>query len=397
MQEILIGQQQESRKIALMENGMMQEYYEEQPDHQRLEGNVYLGKVTDVLPGMQAAFVDIGQGRNTYIHLKDILPKVSSITGNKEEDLNQYKIKDFLEKDKAIVVQVKKDSVNGKGARISTHIHIPGRMIVLLTENTFITVSQKIEEIEERQRLVAIAQKVLGENREVGIIIRTAAKGKTEEMIQKDIEDTLLKWTNIQKQVKRVSQEQVPMPLLEQQSILERLLLDLVDNGLKRVLVEKAQVQEEVKTILKAWALQEKIPVEIREDIFTVYDWQRQIEKMNNRKIWLSCGGFITIDQTEALTAIDVNSGKYTGKESLEETVLKVNKEASIEIAKQLRLRDIGGIIVIDYIDMQEEKSKQTIIEVLKQSIKLDRAKTQIMEFTKLNLLEMTRKHMWSK
>ena len=149
--------------------------------------------------------------------------------------------------------------------------------------------------------------------------------------------------------------------------------------------------------LLKLWELQDKIFIEVRVDIFHVYDWQEQIEKMNRRKIWLPCGGFITIDQTEALTAIDVNSGKYTGKESLEQTVVKVNTEASIEIAKQLRLRDIGGIIVIDYIDMQEEISKQQIIEVLRQNLKKDRAKNQIMEFTKLNLLEMTRKHMWSK
>lgn len=397
MQEILIGGQPECRKIALMQDGVMQEYYEEQADHKRLEGNIYLGRVVDVLPGMQAAFVDIGQGKNTYIHLKDILPKVSSVTGNKKEDMGQYTIQNFLKKDRPILVQVKKDSIHGKGARISTHIHIPGRFVVLLTENTFITVSQKIEEETERQRLIEMAEKSLGEDREVGIIIRTAAQGKPEEVIQKDIADTLEKWKQIQNKAKEMTNEQVPVPLWEQESILERLLLDLVDNHLECILVEEEQMKGQVEAILKLWELQDKISIEVRVDIFHVYDWQEQIEKMNRRKIWLPCGGFITIDQTEALTAIDVNSGKYTGKESLEQTVVKVNTEASIEIAKQLRLRDIGGIIVIDYIDMQEEISKQQIIEVLRQNLKKDRAKNQIMEFTKLNLLEMTRKHMWSK
>ncbi len=397
MQEILIGGQPECRKIALMQEGVMQEYYEEQADHKRLEGNIYLGKVVDVLPGMQAAFVDIGQGKNTYIHLKDILPKVSSVTGNKEEDMGQYTIQNFLKKDRPILVQVKKDSIHGKGARISTHIHIPGRFVVLLTENTFITVSQKIEEETERQRLVEMAEKSLGKNRKVGIIIRTAAQGKPEEVIQKDIADTLEKWKQIQKKAKEMTNEQVPISLWEQESILERLLLDLADNQLERILVEEEQIKSQVEATLKLWGLQDKISIEVRVDIFRVYDWQEQVEKMNRRKIWLPCGGFITIDQTEALTAIDVNSGKYTGKESLEQTVVKVNTEASIEIAKQLRLRDIGGIIVIDYIDMQEEISKQQIIEVLRQNLKKDRAKNQIMEFTKLNLLEMTRKHMWSK
>lgn len=397
MQEILIGGQPECRKIALMQDGVMQEYYEEQADHKRLEGNIYLGRIVDVLPGMQAAFVDIGQGKNTYIHLKDILPKVSSVTGNKKEDMGQYTIQNFLKKDRPILVQVKKDSIHGKGARISTHIHIPGRFVVLLTENTFITVSQKIEEETERQRLIEMAEKSLGEDREVGIIIRTAAQGKPEEVIQKDIADTLEKWKQIQNKAKEMTNEQVPVPLWEQESILERLLLDLVDNHLERILVEEEQMKGQVEDILKLWELQDKISIEVRVDIFHVYDWQEQIEKMNRRKIWLPCGGFITIDQTEALTAIDVNSGKYTGKESLEQTVVKVNTEASIEIAKQLRLRDIGGIIVIDYIDMQEKISKQQIIEVLRQNLKKDRAKNQIMEFTKLNLLEMTRKHMWSK
>lgn len=397
MQEILIAKQENIRKIALMENGYMQEYYEEQEEHKRLEGNIYLGRVTDVLPGMQAAFVDIGQGKNTFIHMKDILPKVSTVTGNKQEDLSKYTIKDFLKKDMHLLVQVKKDSINGKGARISTHIHIPGRFVVLLTENTFITVSQKIEEEKERKRLIELAEEILGEKRKVGIIIRTAAQGKSKEKIKEDIERTLETWESMQRKAENMSEDKIPSTLLEQSSIIEKLLLDLVDNGLTRVVVNDRELQEEVQAILDQLQENEKIQVEKDEEIFFIYNWQEQMIKMQNRKIWLPCGGFITIDQTEALTAIDVNSGKYTGKENLERTVLKVNKEASIEIAKQLRLRDIGGIVVIDYIDMQEESSKQEIINVLKENLKKDRAKTQIMEFTKLNLLEMTRKHMWSK
>ena len=201
---------------------------------------------------------------------------------------------------------------------------------------------------------------------------------------------------NIQKEFLS-SDDKVPKIIKKNDTILEKILLDIADNKLEKIYTNSKELQKEIEQILKR--LQEDVTIKVElveEGLENKYDLNSQIEKISNRKIWLKCGGFITIDKTEALTAIDVNSGKFTGKENIEKTALKVNKEASIEIAKQLRLRDIGGIIIIDYIDMNEESSREEIIELLKENLKTDRAKTQVMEFTKLSLLEITRKHMFS-
>lgn len=396
MQEILISKKENKKTIAILENGKLEEVYEEKEDSKRLEGNIYLGKVKDILPGMQAAFVDIGEEKNTFIHIKDVLPKVSQVTGNKNEDLDKYNIKDYIKKDSNILVQVKKDATNLKGAKISTDLHIPGRFVVVMPKDNFITVSQKIEDENEKKRLINIAKETI--KSDIGLIIRTAAEGKEEDIIKKDIEQTMKKWNDIKLQSENLKENEIPKVLYQNSSIIEKILLDTVDNGIERIFVDDIQMNEEVQKILKNIDESHQVKLELKQtdNLLDMYDTDDQIEKLGARKIWLKCGGFITIDKTEALTAIDVNSGKFTGKQNLEETVLKVNEEASCEIARQLRLRDIGGIIIIDYIDMQEAKSREQVLETLKQALKKDRSKTQVIEFTKLNLLEMTRKHMFS-
>lgn len=395
MQELIVVQKQDIKEISILEDGVLKEYYKEKENKKRLEGNIYIGKVTDVLIGMQAAFVDIGAEKNAFLHIRDILPKKSNVTGNKEEELENYKIKDYIKPNQKVLVQVKKDSNNIKGARVSTNIQIAGRFVVILPENDFITVSQKIENEEERNRLISIVDSVK-KDKKIGIIIRTAAEGKEESKIKKDIENTLEELENIQKEFLS-SDDKVPKIIKKSDTILEKILLDIADNKLEKIYTNSKELQKEMEQILKRLQDDVTIKVEfVEEGLENRYDLNSQIEKISNRKIWLKCGGFITIDKTEALTAIDVNSGKFTGKENIEKTALKVNKEASIEIAKQLRLRDIGGIIIIDYIDMNEESSREEIIELLKENLKTDRAKTQVMEFTKLSLLEITRKHMFS-
>ncbi len=395
MQELIVVQKQDLKEISILEDGVLKEYYKEVEDKKRLEGNIYVGKVTDVLIGMQAAFVDIGAEKNAFLHIRDILPKKSNVTGNKEEELEKYKIKDYIKPNQKVLVQVKKDSNNIKGARVSTNIQVPGRFVVILPENDFITVSQKIEDEQEKNRLINIVENVK-KDKKIGIIIRTAAEGKEESKIKKDIEHTLKELENIQKEFLN-SDDKVPKIIKKSDTILEKILLDIVDNKLEKIYVNNKKLQKDIEQILKS--LQEDVTIKVEfveEGIENRYDLNSQIEKISKRKIWLKCGGFITIDKTEALTAIDVNSGKFTGKENIEKTALKVNKEASIEIAKQLRLRDIGGIIIIDYIDMNEESSREEIMNLLKNSLKADRAKTQIVDFTKLSLLEITRKHMFS-
>lgn len=393
MKEIIINvDANQNKRILLVENGKLLEQYEENSNMKRLEGNIYLGKIQNVLQGMQAAFVDIGEKKNTFIHIKDILPKVDTKVKDPEEAVKNNNIKDIVKVGMPILVQVKRDSTNKKGARVSTHINLAGRFCVIMPGVKFITISQKIEKEKERARLIEMIEQHLPEG--VGIIVRTSAEGKKEEDIIRDMKQTLEKWKNIQKEAKQGTQ--LPKLVCENSDMVKRILVDLIDQDITRIIVNTQKEKQEIEQMLKENGQQIEIVLQKQESILDRYDLQTQLEKIENRKIWLKCGGFITIDKTEALTAIDVNSGKYIGTKSLEQTVYTVNKEASIEIAKQLRLRDIGGIIIIDYIDMKEKEHKEKIIQVLQENLKQDRSKTQIVGFTELNLLEMTRKHMCS-
>ncbi len=394
MQELLIDVDNENKKILLVENGKLIEKYEENPGRDRLEGNIFLGIVENILPGMQAAFVNIGKEKNTFIHIRDVVPKISEVTGNKNENFGNYNIKDYLKVGMPIMVQVKKDSTNKKGARISMHISIPGRFIVLIPNEKFITLSQKIDNKEEREKLLSIVKENIPEG--YGAIIRTSAMGKEKEEIITDIKRTVETYKNVEQAFEKAKQQKnlQPKMIYKSENVVQRLLTDLMDQDLYRICTNDEKEYNEISKRLKE--ANKTIKLEMQANILDMYNIKNQLEELENRKIWLKCGGFITIDKTEALTAIDVNSGKYTGKKDLEQTIFTVNKEATIEIARQLRLRDIGGIIIIDYIDMQNKENEEKILELLRENLKKDRSKTQIVGFSKLNLLEMTRKHMCS-
>ena len=397
MQEIIVNVNENGNKIvALVENGKMVEKYDEDEKHRRLEGNIYIGRVENILYGMQAAFVNIGEGKNTFIHIRDIIPKASNETGNKDEVLSKHDIKNYLRVGMPILVQVKKDSTNKKGARVSTHISLSGRFVVLMPNAEFITVSQKIEDVKEKERLKKIVKNNIPEG--YGAIVRTSAIGKNETQISSDIQMLVSKLKDIlDKYEKTKNTKCKPQLIYKNEGRVNRLLLDLIDQKITKIWTNSDEELKQIEDMVKNTNNQEKVKIELKKDnLLSLYDLNSQIEKMENRKIWLKCGGFITIDKTEALTAIDVNSGKYIGSKDLEQTVFVVNKEASIEIAKQIRLRDIGGIIIIDYIDMEKQETKNKIAEILKENLKKDRSKTQIIGFTPLDLLEMTRKHMWS-
>lgn len=386
--------EQRNKNISLVEEGKIIENYQELSDHERIEGNIYLGKVQKILPGMQAAFIDIGKSKNAFLHIKDIVPKVSNETGNKNENFEKVNIKDYIRVGMPIVVQVQRDESGSKGARVSTHIKISGRFVVLIPNVDFITVSSKIEDVNEIKRLKEIVKSKKKDN--IGIIIRTSAQLKDEIDIQKDMEKLIEKWEYIIKKSEEVKQEaqQIPCLLDKNYQVIEKMLIDIMDKGLDKVIVNDKGLKENISYFLKK-NNKNSICVEEKENLLYMYDIKNQLEKLKERKVWLKCGGFITIDKTEALTAIDVNTGKYTGKDDKEDTIFKVNKEATLEIAKQIKLRDIGGIIIIDYIDMNE-KNKENIINLWNEYIKNDRSKIQLVGFTPLNLLEITRKHMWS-
>ena len=389
MKEIFINKENNNTTIAILEDGKLIERYEEMEKRAYLEENIYLGVVKNTLPGMQAAFVDIGANKNTFIHLKDVLPKVD-ITKEKE-DINMN-ITSVIKNGQKLLVQVKRDATSIKGAKVSTHISIPSKYIVLMPENEIITASQKLTD-EEKKRLIEIVKSVIPPN--YGLIIRTSSEGKSKEEIQDDINATIKVWEKIKEKAKKM-QDKAPILIAEGNGFIKKMIIDLIDKNIDKIIVNDKKEFEVVNNIIND--VGEKIKIELREneEILDTYSIKEQIEKSKQRKIYLNCGGFITIDKTEALTAIDVNSGKYTGKKDLEETILKVNKEATIEIAKQLRMRDRGGVIVIDYIDMNTEEDKKKIEELLKDELKKDRSKTQVVGFSKLNLLEMTRKHIRS-
>lgn len=392
MLELIIARDNKVKKIALVENGKLVEYYEDDENSNRNEENIYVGTVKDVVRGMQSAFVDIGTEKNSFIHLKDILPKVNE----KEEQLDNSKdIKDVIKVNDKLLVQVKKDSNDKKGARVSTHISLPSKYIVLMPNTNIITISKKIENEAEKQRLIKIIKDNLPQN--TGAIIRTSAQNREKEELIQDMQYITNKWNNIQK---KYNDGNIKSPCLIYKSpdIAEKIIIDTFSNGLEKIIINNEKDYEEILKINQETENYSNIEIILKkgEDVLDKYDIGKQIDKMNDRKIWLKCGGFITIDKTEALTAIDVNTGKYTGKKSLEDTIYKVNEEATYEIAKQVRLRDIGGIIIVDYIDMNNAKHKEKIESLLKDRLKLDRAKSQVEGFTKLDLMEFTRKHICS-
>ena len=294
-------------------------------------------------------------------------------------------------------MQIKKDSNEQKGARVSTHINLPSKYIVLMPNTNIITNSQKIESKEEKERLYKIVKENI--NPKNGAVIRTAAEGKNEEIIEniKKVEKT---WQEIEKDYEKRTKEKEPEVglIYKAEDIIYKMLIDLAEKNITKIIIDNEEKYQEIKDFIKKDNQLKNIKIEKTEekDLFSTYDIEKQIEKIQKRRIWLKSGGFITIDKTEALTAIDVNTGKFTGNKDLEQTIYTVNREATIEIAKQIRLRDIGGIIIIDYIDMHKPENKQKIEELLKEKLKEDRSKTQVEGFTKLDLMEMTRKHICS-
>lgn len=386
MKELVICNSNDKKLICLIENEELVEIYNEDEQNKSIEGNIYIGKVQNVISGLQSAFVNIGEKRNAFIHVKDILPKVDIVNEEKPEE---RPISELIKSGDPIIVEVKKEAVDKKGPRLSTHISLTSRFIVFMPNSNFITVSQKIENDKEKQRLKDIVKKYLPEGS--GAIIRTVAENKSEEEIKNDLLKTIDKWKDIQ----NISVDKIPQKIYDKGGVLKKTIVDLVDNKLDKIVLDSESDLEQINLILNE--INSDINVEVNPDILNNYSLRKQIKAIETNKIWLKSGAFITIDKTEALVAIDVNSGKFVGKKDVEETITKVNLEAAKEISKQLRLRDISGIIIVDFIDMKEEKNKEAVINEIIKNSKKDRSRVQVEEFTKLNLMEITRKHINSK
>lgn len=379
-----------STRVAVVEDGAPVELYVEQEGAQRLVGNIYNGKVQNVLPGMQAAFIDIGLERNAFLYAGDIvMPDGADEDIEREKIRSMRNIRDMLKPGQTIMVQVAKDPVGTKGARVTTHITLAGRSLVLMPTMDYVGVSRRIDKDEERTRLRRILSEIRPEN--MGVIVRTASAGKSREAFAEDLESLKLLYEDIQKRAKK---QKAPSLLHAEQSLLFRTVRDLLMKDVDRVFVNDAATFERLREIADMMApkLKPRILLKQSEALFDRYETESKIDKALARKVWIKNGSYIIIDRTEALTCIDVNTGKFVGKDNLEKTITATNCEAAREIARQLRLRDIGGIIIIDFIDMERESNRTMVLNTLKTALKEDHTRSHVFGFTHLGLVEMTRK-----
>ena len=376
MQEIRIKVDTNEKVATLIEDYKIVERYIIK-NQDNIEGNIYIGIIKNIVPGIKAAFVDIGKEKNAFIHFEDL-----------------YKINEEIKLNKKILVQVQKNPIKQKGAKLTANIKLTGRQIVLMPKTNFITISRKIEDEAQKQRLKELVEKYIPNG--FGAIIRTSCISATEEEISQDIQRLVNRWNNIQKDMLE-NESDLPCLIEENNDIIKSLILGTADGNMNRIITNNEVFNKEIKNFLEVYNLDNNVKVDFEKDVFEKYTMQKELQDLENNKVWLRCGGYIVIDKTEALTAIDVNSGKCVGKDNLEDTILKVNTEAAKEIAKQLRLRDIGGIIIIDFIDMQEDINKTKLLNCFVEETRKDRAKVQVEGFSKLNLLELTRKQMYGK
>ncbi len=370
-------------EIGVLEDGVLAEHYVTKSHNVSLIGNVYLGKVQNVLPSMEAAFVDIGRGRNAVLYAGEV-DWNSVDTGN-----HGRRIEAALKPGDKVLVQVTKDPVGHKGARLTSQVSLPGRYLVYVPNGSMNGISRKLPDT-ERARLKKILKEVLPEH--AGVIVRTAAEGATEEQLTRDVQRLTSQWEAIQK---KVANGQAPVMLHSEPDLLVKIVRDVFNEDFTKLIIDGSAARETIDEYLTAVAPDLKDRVEIYDgpDSFEEYRLNEQIEKALDRKVWLPSGGSLVIDRTEAMTVVDVNTGKFVGSGgNLEETVTKNNLEAAEEIVRQLRLRDIGGIIVVDFIDMVLESNRDLVLRRLVECLSRDRTKHQVAEVTSLGLVQMTRK-----
>lgn len=390
--EILVDVGANETRVALLEDRELVEIYFERHSTQRLVGNIYKGKVSSVLPGMQAAFIDIGYEKNAFLYVGDaVINKEFSEEGEAGGwNSKDYNIEEILRVGQEITVQVVKEPIGTKGPRVTTNITLPGRQLVLLPNADYIGISRRIEDEEERNKLRKIVEKI--KPKEMGLIVRTASEGRRTEDFSNDVQFLTKVWEKI-KQKERSGP--VPRCIHKDLNLIYRTVRDLFTWEIDRFVINDRGEYNKVLELVEMISPALKLRVEYfgkTNNLYETYDVEAKLEKAIAKKVWLKCGGYLIIEKTEALTVIDVNTGKYVGVNSLEDTVLRTNVEASKEIAKQLRLRDIGGIIIIDFIDMHEMENQKIVLETLRNALKRDRTKTIVVGMTGLGLIEMTRK-----
>jgi len=407
--EILINSRRYEVRIALVENGNLTEFHLQRPTEKGLMGNIYLGRVVRVLPGMQAAFVDIGLERTGFLYVDDIyVPPsqrrqlTSALNGSsvsnsaapveqlEKPSVQGFKIEDLISEGQEIMAQISKDPIGTKGARLTCQITLPGRNLVFIPQTDHIGISRKIEDEDTRTSLRNMIEELRPE--EVGFIVRTVAERAPRDDIEADMEFLMLLWDEIRG---RVSTEKVPSLIYEDLDITLRSVRDLFTSDVDYLIIDNEKSYDALMNFVNTFTpkLKNKISLYRGElPLFEAYGIDVEISKALEKKVWLRSGGYIIIENTEALTVIDVNTGRFVGKNDLNETIFKTNMEAAKEIAYQLRLRDIGGIIIIDFIDMDDELHREELFNTFKEAVKKDKSRINILKLSEFGLVQMTRK-----
>ena len=417
--EIFINVGATEERIALLEDGLLVELDVERPDNVRTVGNVYKGIVKTVLPGMQAAFVDIGMEMSAFLHVSDVSARMEEITatldveyeededeegggqkkrrdGSRRRDSRSHRgngghrpIEHRLNRNQEIMVQVTKEPIGTKGPRLTTQVSLPGRFLVLLTADSKIGISRKISDRNERRRLYRIVRNIKPKN--LGVILRTEAEGKDQKAIQSDLERQVKRWEEIQKNYQTL---EAPSRLHEETGFATSIIRDVFGAHIDRLTMDSKRVYDETRRYLRDVAPHLLDRVHLyrgKEPIFDKYDIEPEIKKTLDRKVWLKRGGNITIEHTEGMVCVDVNTGRYVGSKDQAQTILRTNIEAARELARQLRLRDIGGIVVVDFIDMDDPGHQRQVLGELRAGMKQSRAKFNISDFSEFGLVELTR------
>lgn len=389
MKKMLVHGQKDMLQIAIIDESSLYEYYMEKTEHAgQLVGSIYKGRVVNVLPGMQAAFVDIGLPKNAFLYIDDVLHPHLERQPKEKPQIGQ-----LLQPGQELLVQVMKEPLGGKGARVTTHFSLPGRYLVYMPIADYIGVSKKVSTEAERSRMRAVGERIRlpGE----GVILRTAAEGESLESLQQDVQFLREHWHEIRQRGETAS---APTLVHRDADLVHRLVRDLLTTEIDEIWIDDGSVYRKTRATMKRLAPAMLPRLRLFEpqiggaSLFQLNHIHEQLQEASQRRYRLKCGGDLVWDQTEALTVVDVNTGRFVGTSDLEDTVFRTNVEAAEQIARLLRLRDVGGIIIVDFIDMEEEQHREQVMHLLERRVRSDRTKCQVVGWTRLGLLEMTRK-----
>jgi ribonuclease G len=391
---ILINRTFNETRIAFLKNDKIFELYVERTTRPKFVGNIYKARVSKVIPGMQAAFVDYGEDRAGFISAEDVYnDEFENIFLEQEDEIqknkfNNYLIQDILREGQEILIQVLKNPSGTKGAKLTSNLALPGKYLVLLCMVDFVGVSKRIEGTEERERLTELLNKIKPEG--IGFIARTASEGVAEKYIENDLNQLVNKWNLIKS---KADKSKTPLLLYREPSLFLKVIRDIVSDT-TRVIIDSQEHYDQITEFIKEYFPEMNIQMEMYQDaspMFVKYGLENEIEKIYNKKVWLKSGGYLIIEEAEALTVIDVNTGKYLSGDSQNETIYHIDKEAAVEIAKQIKIRNLVGIIVIDFIDIKDAEKSQEIYETFIEEMKDDKARTVIYEMSQFSVIQLTR------